>query len=183
MNKKEAGIIAELAVLFKDNLIIAGGYYRDLDNGRPFKDIDVFIVVSSQYSDSLSEVASGLVTHLGFTHGVNLVRSSPGIYEESVFTAFQVEGTLINLILTLEQKKAGASPIEQVLSSFDIGLCKIAYCPYTDEMVKHEDYLHDKKNKKITVVKSAPNVQKHLVRICDKYSDWAVAYPWSLPEW
>ena len=36
MNEKEAGIIAALAVLFEDNLIIAGGYYRDLDNGRPF---------------------------------------------------------------------------------------------------------------------------------------------------
>jgi hypothetical protein len=149
---------------------LAGGALRDLDNGRPVKDYDVFYTETIEDLDAFEFALMGTYRYL---------KGCPGEYMDA---AKEVMGTVtfhsldghpeLNLI-QLDESFKPATIIERV----DFGLCQIG--ADANGVITTEAYEHDKLNRCFTLTRAetVDGVRRSLKR----YDRLSVKYPgWQL---
>lgn len=129
---------------------LAGGFFRDLLNGREWKDIDVFIPGDEPLEDAEE------------CHRYDLAKVAE----------FTFNKHLVNVI-----KLNHAHTFESILERMDIGLCQIGMKGH--EVFATQAYLDDVANKTITVLHPPESEQDydHLKRVQAKYPDFEVVRP------
>jgi hypothetical protein len=151
---------------------IAGGALRDLDNGRPVKDIDIFIPAEKDVAVSL------LLLELGFERTVGLDLSSMAGADPAVS-------------LSIEWHKEGHLPVNTVfltrgtavadnLARLDLGLCQIAFDGQC--LLKTNAYRDDQADQFFTIVRADNQTQLDRTygryeRLRKKYPGWALIDP------
>jgi hypothetical protein len=148
---------------------IAGGALRDLDNGRPVKDVDIFVPYLGDNETAL----------------MGLERALPNIFimevEHSVHNASQIgrEG-ISHFHFEVDGWKFEISQITDqfdhisLLDRFDIGLCMISLTSL-DDTYRTAYYFSDKHKQQISVVrKTGGRELEHATRIKQKYTDWTI---------
>ena len=159
---------------------IAGGYLRDLDNGREVKDVDIFLPAGNWAEAQLVEK---MVTR---THP-SVVRYCPangdgvqyGITDPNVLEAIEYASDdgwpRVNLIKLMTRK---ACDMQINLARIDFGLCKIGY---DGDVYCTPDYIHDREEEQFTL-RSCISEDAFLMsmrryeRLREKY-DWPLAIP------
>jgi hypothetical protein len=147
--------------------IIAGGCLRDLDNSKPVKDIDVFVVSKGPTTTSKLDVIFNVNGDcMASTNDSDTLHPLAEVWEySSNFVPLQI------IIMPEGPTKAYDFLVEQ-LNRFDIGLCRIGYDGVT--VVRHEAYNKDKKDKTLTMLHQRTYNQsiRRLSRIGLKYPDF-----------
>jgi len=148
----------------KNMYYIAGGYLRDSLLGKPIKDIDLFVDLSTRYAAQASKTLERLVMQPWYV-------PSAGDYDSSMFhTVGTIKDTRINLIIP-------KTSFEEHFETFDLGLCKIYYNVVEDKLVQHEDFIRDVDNKTLTRLKPINDLcLSHLARVESKYPDYVPRY-------
>lgn len=150
---------------------IGGGALRDLDNGAPIKDVDIFIQAKPGVVlfENLSTVLHGLTAS-------DVTQVSQ--YEHSdIAEVFEFTGDTypLNVIVIKPTVPADGFMLQQ-LDRFDIGLCRVAYDGRRIEYTS--PYCVDKAEKRITIV-NPWNLERSIERanrIAAKYPGWPVVY-------
>lgn len=151
---------------------LAGGALRDLDNGRPVKDYDVFFT---------EDFSLGALDRALWSISYRYSRSCPGDYMDA---AKEVKGTYtystmgqpeLNFIL-LEKHFNPSSIIDRV----DFGICQIGADPMG--VFSTPAYEFDKQNQCFTLTRaeSVDGVQRSLKRyerLQQKYQGWRLNVP------
>jgi hypothetical protein len=152
--------------------VLAGGALRDLDNGRPVKDVDIFVPFLDNESalKKLEDVCSRLpekplvdpVEH-------NSVHcSKPGQPGINHFI-FVHDGWKFEISQRTEQ-----FDYKSLMCEFDVGLCMIALTP-SDEIFRNDAYKKDKANHTLTIVnQTGGREMDHAERILRKYAGWTI---------
>lgn len=177
-----------------DSAVLAGGYLRDLDNGRQPKDIDIFV--------SLEQVGAVLakMEELGFIGG-DVDESADG--DISVVDQYSFETDKINIepVNIIVAKHCTITPYER-FQRFDFGICQIAYDGLS--IIVTDNYTTDKENKEFRVCRN-PEGKFHLfleryLRIGQRYQGWGLRmydplqllapilmegdfFPWEVFDW
>ncbi len=147
--------------------IIAGGALRDLDNGKPIKDLDIFVPLTADFS-------------LGSFYNIFGVReidesSNAEEYQnnEEVCGVYVYNLPDFDIPLNLIVCKPNDNFTMHQLERFDIGICKIAYDGTS--VVQHHHYVSDKSTKKLVIYNTVWMVSSinRLQRLGLKYPDWA----------
>lgn len=127
---------------------IAGGYFRDIENGRPFKDIDVFLPGEEPSCND-----------------------EPLRYDLHGAVEVTVSGVTVNVIRLRHRVN-----LVSTLTRMDIGLCQIGLDD--GKLVATQAYLDDVANKTITVKFPPQNEadHDHITRVAAKYPDFAVVH-------
>lgn len=150
---------------------LAGGALRDLDNGRPIKDVDIF------------------VPHLGDNDAAseNLIRAKikgqSSIMEvaHDAFSASQVGKPGISHFhfqycgwkFEISQK-TDSFDYATLLDSFDLGICMISL-DQSNAIYRAPEYNSDVSNKEITIVrKTGGREVEHAERLRKKYHGWTM---------
>lgn len=129
---------------------VAGGYFRDKLNRRPFKDVDVFVPGPADPATATAD---------------DLVR-----YDVTCAQEIEANGTVYNIVFLGHQWG-----LKGILDRMDIGLCQIGmgrdgqvYCT--------EAYLADVKNNTLTILAEpvTPADFDHIERVKAKYPDMTV---------
>ncbi len=95
--------------------IIAGGALRDLDHGKPVKDVDIFIPIDIIPQETLD----GVIEDLGLQiHPIGKGRTNP---DRKIFGIYH---TTINGI---QYELIFASPLACSIDTFDINICQIQF--------------------------------------------------------
>jgi hypothetical protein len=149
------------------NAIIAGGALRDLDNGRPISDLDIFIPVAGV--DEFHVVSTAVTPLLGCEPDGVAKTGYKGTTQAHYVCSnrFRTDDIEVNLVGVL---------CMDVLERFDFGLCKISYDGR--ELVKLPGYMDDVANHTITYDSGNPYVfratsMKRVAKIQGKYPGWA----------
>ncbi len=126
--------------------LLVGGCLRDTLFGRPVKDVDIFVP---------GLTAAECKEESEYHDGNRLVREfSEGGWDYQIV-----------------KHRYSDDPFE-VLDSFDIGLCRIAY--RNGLLLLHPDFIGDMQNKRLTVRRKTRSYEKHLARLAEKYPDYEV---------
>lgn len=163
---------------------LAGGALRDLDNGRPIKDLDIFTrtsvdpealervigthafssAIDGQYTDNMIAVETAIRYVPRCT--------CPSMEDDIISLCATDHGSEINLIV-LKQEYAD---IEKNIRRFDFGICQIAL-DLGGEVVRTGAYIEDKERNEFTL-RVAPNADcfglslKRYRRLQEKYARW-----------
>jgi tRNA nucleotidyltransferase/poly(A) polymerase len=132
--------------------IIAGGACRDLILGLTISDVDIFIP--------------------GFNLDPELDSESEESKEEfkEYKTGFRVKDLLENDInYQIIQHRFEGNDILEVLSHFDVGICRIAYDPLTNNWIITEEFLKDVQERKLTVYLENYRHSEHLAKLVKKF--------------
>lgn len=154
---------------------IAGGALRDLDQGRPVKDVDIFVPHSEKTRARLEVV----ITSLGLdpldldvvTHD-SPARSAASKIATQLTTAphfnFHYEGWRFEIT-----QKVESFSHRSIIDSFDIGLCMISLDG--NQIYRSPEYKTDAANKTLTVVRNTGGGElRHAERLRRKYSKWKI---------
>lgn len=144
------------------NVIIAGGFLRDMYHGKPVKDIDVFTTAPCPPQDASNPLqghaASGDHEHynriVGFKylHDVNIT----------------VEGTPFNFVFFEDDNEFDC---RRLITGFDYTNCMIGFDGYAVEMDKR--FLMDSRDKVLRRVNDTiGNLEARKARMQEKYPDW-----------
>lgn len=157
--------------------ILAGGALRDLDHGRPVKDLDIFV-------------------QPGFNHAAFEKLLPPGSYwpvmrradYASLVDVQSIWGSYVELARPLEfAEYLPAQIIElnrpmstfEIIGRLDFGLCQIGFDGTT--LVRSPVYMTDSTNKTFTLVRIDDEVgaraRRREERLSNKYSDFRFIYP------
>jgi hypothetical protein len=148
---------------------IAGGALRDLDLGRPIKDVDVFIPYSV---DSFSRLAKMMksnfnvyVDKIEHEMGGICSRLAVGAQAPSHFI-FYYHGWKFEVTQKLEAYQQNT-----IIDSFDLGICMI--CLVNGNIYRSPHYITDVTNKTMTVIHDTGGQEHtHANRIEYKYRGW-----------
>jgi hypothetical protein len=170
---------------------LAGGALRDLDNGRPVKDWDIFLGVCNESGPSGDTWFVEAVTRIIATHAAKVLPQPPAALSAARYRAMgalllgvtdlEIQGEYVNLVgfdIDLLHPN-GRHWNRVVIETFDLGICQIA----TDfhQMDVTDDYNNDKANEIMTFTHDAVNgntslgvkrAMRHWKRIHPKYPDW-----------
>lgn len=151
---------------------IAGGALRDLDHGRPVKDIDLFIAAEHDVTVELRAMV------LGFERDGSVDLSSMKGADPAVTTSvtWKKEGHLPVNAIYLKR----AFRVEDNLHRLDLGLCQIAFDGQS--VLKTMAYMHDKGTRSMTVCRCDSSEQmertiKRAARLRGKYPDHGFRIP------
>lgn len=152
--------------------ILGGGALRDLDNGRPVKDLDIFI-----NDGNISLVLKAL--------------GNPEITKETGEQYFEWDPSVCNVIELAPHAEIDAPPInlielghsctvEEQMRRFDFGICQIMLDAKGIHM--SEAYKTDKANKTFTLTRRRSYEQREhslrrFERLQEKYPGWTLVSP------
>uniref|UniRef100_E6VL57 Uncharacterized protein n=1 Tax=Rhodopseudomonas palustris (strain DX-1) TaxID=652103 RepID=E6VL57_RHOPX len=148
---------------------IAGGALRDLDNGRPVKDIDVFFTDEMNWHE-IDKALAGIYEY---------ARECPGQYLDGA--AAEVSGTTTYLSLTGFAPELNLIQLDQsfnpatIIDRVDFGICQIGADVMGVSVT--EAYRHDKVNECFTLtraetVEGVERSIKRYERLQQKYQGW-----------
>lgn len=151
---------------------IAGGALRDYFNGRPIKDIDIFVMFDDNkdlyriFKNTFVDVIEVIHTDGGKPSPSQLQNggSYPAHYQ------FYICDWLFEITQSMKPFYR-----EDIIDVFDIGLCKIVYG--NNDIVMHEDYKNDLANNTLTLLTEDPSAKIHAERIHSKYPDFTIRVP------
>jgi hypothetical protein len=154
---------------------IAGGALRDLDQGRPVKDVDIFVPHSEKTRPRLEVVIQALgldPIDLDEVKHDSTARSTASKLATQLSTAshfnFFYEGWRFEITQKLE-----SFDHRSIIESFDIGLCMISLDG--DKIYRSPEYKTDAANKTLTVVRATGGGElRHAERLRRKYSKWRI---------
>ncbi len=165
-----SAVLADVCAVFPGSMI-AGGALRDLDNGRPVKDLDVFCPNVSDL-DAFKALASSLALP-------GTLMNVMGGYEN--WATNECVG-----VLDIETPHGPVQVIglstgpETILPRIDFGICQIGF---DGEKVTWTDaYDIDKAAKTFTIIRSDDQTQRDRSyrrwdRLSEKYADWHLVDP------
>lgn len=177
--------------------VLAGGALRDQDNGRPVKDLDIFVPMKS--GEEWLELLAGIIEVFGlFPHDLhlNLTEAYLNTVNEEVtgittfytwnsadIGPFDLVGSSheVNLIgLDLEKFS-----LTSVLDRIDIGFCRIGFDG--DHLWKTEEYLQDQREKTMTVLYAPTDAaldrsKRRYNKLFKKYPEWRFVDKSGLPN-
>lgn len=163
--------LMERLIAVAPSAILAGGALRDLDNGRPIKDLDVFVYAGEAHDafDHLSK--EGFVIDCTFDGSyVDAAKDIDAAY------CCRKEGHLdVNVVILREPHT-----ISEAISRFDFGICQIALLGQS--AVATEEYLKDKADQTITMIRAdCPKgfqwSMRRFERLSEKYVGWKLVVP------
>lgn len=137
--------------------VVAGGYLRDRYFDIKPKDLDIFIHVRHMPILSFDEMA--IVQQKIKYEALDVVH----IIKET-WSGVPVEMIFIS-------PPDDVSIMDYVLNKFDIGICKIGYS-HEEGVVLHPDFIEDRDNKTVTVVRETIGCNEHLDRVLAKFPGW-----------
>lgn len=157
--------------------ILAGGAMRDWDNGRLWKDLDIFIPSGGNtraITDMLRGKSYRQTRH--FDAGYRNVDHT--IEDVSTFEANAFEPPIGIIRMARE-----LTP-EQWLARFDFGICQIAFDG--QQITRTAAYLKDQAQRQFTVTRSdtpgqLERTRERFKRLREKYPDWTLVVPNNLP--
>jgi hypothetical protein len=154
--------------------VLAGGALRDRDNGRPVKDLDIF--VEGEGSDDLMDVREKLIER-GFECSFPNSDEMYPIAQGEVVGFFDVShptlrpaGAAANVQLIVVRWST-----EDIMSRFDFGICQIAFDGTAVERTAH--YLQDQEERTFTIVRERRDEAleasvERFARLSPKYPGW-----------
>ena len=148
---------------------IAGGALRDMDNGRPVKDVDIFVPHLGSNETALLAIQKAVpYAHImEIEHNVHNT-SQVGAAGISHFH-FEVDGWKFEISQVTE-----SFDHLSLLSRFDIGICMVSL-DKNGAIARTPVYSLDKAQKLIRVVRATGGRElEHAERIKRKYQDWKV---------
>lgn len=151
----------------------AGGFFRDRDNGRAVKDLDVFL-----HTERRVELLR-LMGSLGFAatvySGADYFEHEPTVVDAEMFEHEDGIYLPVNVI-----RLTTPTSLEQNLVRFDFGICRIG----TDgeKVVCSTDYEIDQRLETFTLLRCESEQQyarsmDRYERISQKYADWELVVP------
>lgn len=151
---------------------IAGGALRDIDNGRPVKDVDIFVPYLGSNETSLLALQRAVsdAPIMEIEHSSHNT-SQVGVDGISHFH-FEVDGWKFEV-----SQKTDQFDYKTLLDSFDIGICMISLDPgiLSYSVYRTPEYVLDKSNQEIRVVrKTGGREMDHAARLKRKYKDWYI---------
>ncbi len=153
---------------------IAGGALRDFDQGRPVKDVDIFLPgnvmnTCELVEQSINHQRPGQRIYIDeILHDPNHHSAiSNGIPCPSHFQ-FVIDGWKFEITQKFEPFTH-----RTIIDSFDLGICMI--CLDGNTVYRAPEYLDDAANKRITIVRPTGGRELlHAQRISRKYPDWTI---------
>ena len=144
--------------------LICGGAVRDIDNGKPFKDIDIFCLTTE--ADHVNQMIDFAVEDLGMEYVREHVA---GEYGEEFRAHNEIDSVhdlqlhvpvgpelnrVVDVQLIFQKNNLQESASKQVTKRFDLNICQITldYDEFEDRHIitKSEGYKRDKQNGVIT---------------------------------
>jgi hypothetical protein len=150
---------------------LAGGALRDLDNGRPVKDLDVF-VTEDMHNDRLERALGGSYSYFRWCPG-DYIDAAKEV--QTTYTFKSLNGQPDLNFVQLDPSFNTASIIDRM----DFGLCQIGFDPLG--VVTTEAYDFDKRNGVFTLTR-AESVEavmrsiKRWKRLSAKYPGWDIGW-------
>lgn len=160
----------------REEAVVAGGFMRDIRNGRPVKDVDIFVrpLNHNEYAEF-----TGLIN---VTHPDPEPRTLDGdeYFEWEPWvkrtTEYQSDDGWPAVNLIEIDIPRGLPFTETLLNRFDFGLCRIAWDG--DGVLTTVDYMHDADNQIITL-RRCENMEQ-FVRSMQRYERLRQKYEWPL---
>lgn len=160
--------------------VLVGGALRDLDNGRPIKDLDFFVLVDplsmlawdpSFYEAQLRSTIPGLEV-------VQQLQTDYADFRDEVFhvTTCRVPDIPEEIQVIFAHLVAPIDAVRRV----DFGLCQIGWDG--TEVIKTPEYLDDQRNARFTLLTGATGYQRDRSvrrheRFRQKYVGWPMVEP------
>jgi hypothetical protein len=160
--------------VLRPEAVIGGGCLRDLDNGRPVKDIDIFVRGSkAEHLESLHQALSdGDQFHVEEIDSDNWYPVGDGNDVVGFFEMrLYVDDPPIQIIMV-------DFDCSLIVERFDYGICRIAFDGVT--LIKSPEYLLDQANEVFKLRRSrdenqlAASVHRY-ARLVQKYPGWTFA--------
>jgi len=146
--------------------IIAGGALRDLDNGKPIKDLDIFVPLTADFSLGSFYNIFG-VREIDESSNAEEYQNNEEVWGVYVYNLpdFDIP---VNIIVCTPNENF----VNHQLERFDIGICKIAY--NGKEVIRHHWYNIDKEAKSLCIYNTLwlDSSLKRLNRLGEKYQGW-----------
>lgn len=172
-----AETLAQVREVFPGALI-AGGCLRDLDNGRPIKDVDIFAPnCSASFDDNYELVRAHLLPAPAMLH------NSLGQYGE--WATKECVGVFDILSPALDyQLICLSSGPETITGRMDFGLCRISHDG--TNVFRSEEYLADQRDQRFTLLRCEDDKQldrsrRRWERFTKKYVGWPLHPAGDLP--
>jgi len=147
--------------------IIAGGALRDLDNGKPIKDLDIFVPLTADFSLGSFYNIFG-VREIDESSNAEEYQNNEEVCGVYVYNLpdFDIP---VNIIACVPHEDF----MNHQLERFDIGICKIAY--NGKEVIRHHWYNIDREAKSLCIYNTLwlDSSLKRLNRLGEKYQGWA----------
>lgn len=150
---------------------LAGGALRDLDLGRPIKDVDIFVPYDEcmgEYLVHAMKIADIAITNLTEVPHDN--NAASGCVNTASHFLFEHDGWKFEI----SQRFENFHDYRHVLDTFDLGLCMI--CLDGGSKV-HRSWAYDEdvKNQTITVIRQTGGREvEHAQRLLKKYPSWSI---------
>lgn len=166
-----AATLAHVCAVFPDSLL-AGGCLRDLDNGRPVKDIDIFAPNAGSSFEEVREKVGKLVPDSAL---IGVMGGYENWATEEVLGVFDIAGPHSDYqLITL------SSGPDSILPRLDFGICQIA--SDGSSVFRTDAYERDKANQTFTLVRCDDAAQydrslKRFQRLSEKYQGWKLVDP------
>lgn len=181
--------------------VIAGGCLRDLDNGRPIKDIDIMVIALppdnnpgglnslscvdttvARLDKLLGVVGSPTVSETGQAYVTGMSPEVLAVYDYTgIFGAdhpYPVQVIVLDPVVMGDMR---------MVDRMDFGICRISYGG--GAVVKTPEYEHDKAHQTFTLCReprSADDMdraRRRFDRLSEKYEGWAFRNPHDVPSW
>jgi hypothetical protein len=152
--------------------VIAGGALRDLDNGRPVKDVDIFlkyrIGLKEQLDDYFGQDGKVII-------GEQLASYSNALIDVTASYEYRVGETVFNIVALARD----VTP-EVVRNRIDFGLCRISFDG--EKVEKSPEYDTDQANKTMTLHRCESSEQynrsmQRFERLSAKYPEHKLVVP------
>lgn len=148
--------------------VIAGGCLRDLDFGKPVKDVDIFIPISccpdDQFDDALRDMFDAIELMNASVYGHKLKKE----FDRQIFACYDVKEAGIDYNIIVTNDHAAQS------STFDFSICQIEF---DGTVVKATaEYLETRDTKVIKLVNAYPVHRngKRLARMQEKFPEMTI---------
>lgn len=188
-------VLESLRAVGADEAVIAGGALRDTFNGKPVKDVDIFLKTrgSEKKNRQFLETAFNASGIEVFGQDMNDDNYCP-TFETFPKPSAQTEGGWLNRKKIMESWKVIAGPNKTeyniifvdgdlaarssqdfgayLVQGFDMGFCQILYDGRNT--LARPYFMRDVASQRITIVTQNPSSEDHLNRLRKKYPDWQV---------
>lgn len=143
------------------HVMIAGGFLRDMYNGKPVKDIDVFTTVDRHQTPAKKLPMKELTDHEHYNHIIGVKYLSD--------VTVTVDGTPFNFVFV---KDEDGLDVRKIITGFDYTCCMIGFDGYAVEMDKR--FLLDCRDKVLRRVNdTVGKYEPRKLRLQEKYPDWS----------
>jgi len=162
-------LITEVSPLFYQHSIVAGGYLRDWDHGRPVKDLDIFIPQCALHHKELSKLIENVNEHSQITRV-----HDDGEYDEDDVAVYNMSGCALPVQIIFD---INARSKDSVIQNFHNSLSRIAFNPATNKIIKYPAYKKAVLTKinlyqKSTEPDNVERLLKYKSRMVTKYPDY-----------